>query len=139
MVGKSFEAQLRDFEQMSEADMLAVFQQSVQDVIEDAQTPRGKGGRLPVDLEFLRDSLVSEADGTPAGEGPESYVLAIAQFDIGSTGAFVWTAEYARRRELGFTGTDKLGRYYNEPGAHYAGGAAARWQEFVDRNAEKLR
>ena len=40
--------------------------------------------------------------------------------------------EYARRQELGFTGTDRLGRSYDQPGKFFMTGAAkAEKKDFV--------
>lgn len=139
MAGKTFTAQLQDAIRKREDGARDVFRQSVQDVLHEAQRPRAQGGRLPVDTAFLRNSLVSEGDGAPRGEGADSYVFTIAGLELGATAHFAWTAAYARRIEFGFSGQDALGRTYQQGGAHFVGAAAARWQEFVDRNARRLR
>ncbi|RDC66550.1 hypothetical protein HME9302_00001 [Alteripontixanthobacter maritimus] len=41
--------------------MLRVAKQSIQDVVKQAQTPVGKGGDMPVDKGFLRNSLVTSS------------------------------------------------------------------------------
>lgn len=119
-----------------------VMRQSIQDTIDDAQTTRAKGGRMPVDTGFLRASGKASLTGMPYGETrgerkePNSYPsaeiyssepsvnLALSQFDIGMVLSFGWTAEYAQVREA------------------YDGfliGAVQNWQDTVKRNAEKLK
>jgi hypothetical protein len=134
---KSFSAQVRDFARRTEENMREVYRQSVQDVIEAAQTDqlsyaRGaesvEPGKIPVDIGFLRNSLASGLNGSFGAPDANSYVLAIQGMDIGDTGNFAWTAEYALSIETGW------GPY---PGAHFVGVNAAKWPEFVKVNAVK--
>lgn len=100
-----------------------------QAVIEDAQTTVARGGRMPVDTGFLRNSLVSDLNGARVAEGEGGYVLALAQMQGGDVVRFGWTAEYALSIEYGARGL---------PGRHFVGVAAARWQEFVDAAARRV-
>lgn len=121
-----------------ERDMLNVARQSIQEVVAIAQTPRAKGGRMPVDTSFLRNSLASGLNGTFGIPDPISYVFAIAGMKLGDVARFAWTAEYARRIELGFSGADSLGRVYEQGGAGFVSAAAANWQNIVSRNAIRV-
>jgi hypothetical protein len=103
---------------------------SIQDVIAAAQTPVAKGGNMPVDTGFLRNSLVSGLNGGFENAGPDAYAVTIAQMDSGDVARFGWTAEYAEHQEYG---TSKM------TGRHFAGSAVARWQEFVNRNVAKVK
>jgi len=69
MAGKSFSAQLADFEQMTVRNLKYVASESIQDVVEAAQTPQrgiGQGatgfveGKIPVDTSELINSLTSD-------------------------------------------------------------------------------
>lgn len=120
-------------------DLRDVARQSIQEVVRTAQTPRDKGGRLPVDTGNLRNSLASGLNGAFGSPGEDSYVLAITALRLGDVARFAWTAEYARRIELGFTGTDSLGRSYNQGGAGFVSGAAMTWQQVVSKNALRVR
>lgn len=135
----SFTVQMQAFRNKTKEQMRAVLSASVQDVIEAAQTPEAQGGRMPVNTGFLRNSLVSELNGSQVAQGPESYTLAAAQMEVGDVARFGWTAEYARRMELGFVGTDEAGRTYNQQGRHFVEGAAAQWPAIVERNAARLK
>lgn len=112
-------ADIEDFVKVSEARMLGVMRQSIQDVVENAQLPGpsksgpGKGGRMRVDTGFLRASGRGSLTGMPTGPGrgelkaPNSYTwdgealtLTLANMKFGDTFFFGWVARYARYREL---------------------------------------
>lgn len=131
MAGKSFSASVKAFAGRTKQQMRDVFAEAVQDVVEDAQTPKAKGGRMPVDTSFLRNSLASGLNGSFGPVGPDSYVVTLSELEIGDIARFAWTASYARRMELGFSGTDELGRTYEQQGNHFVGAAAAKWPERV--------
>lgn len=135
----TFTVQMQAFRDKTKAQMRAALSASVQDVISEAQRPEAQGGRMPVDTGFLRGSLVSELNGAKIAEGADSYTLAAAQIEPGDVARFGWTAEYARRMELGFVGTDSKGRTYNQSGRHFVEGAAAQWPAIVERNAARLK
>lgn len=138
-MAKTFTASLGAFRDKTKAQMQAVLSTSVQDVIEEAQKPVAQGGRMPVDTGYLRNSLVSELNGTLNGHGADSYTLTAQSMDPGDVARFGWTAKYARRQHEGFVGEDSLGRTYNQSGKHWIDGAAAQWQQIVDKNVGKLK
>lgn len=125
-----FTAQIAAFAEKSKAKLELVVKQSAQDVGEIAQTPVAKGGNMPVDTGFLRNSLVAGLNGTTSLIGPDSYVLAIAGAEIGDSIFFGWTANYARPVEYGAQG--RAGRFFML-------NAAQQWQRIVSQNAEKAR
>lgn len=108
----------------------AVIKASTQDVIADAQVPVAKGGRMPVDTGFLRNSLQSSLAGSTSLSGGESYVMIAAQMEVGDVAEFGWTADYARHVEYGARG---------RPGRFFAGGAARKWPEIVAANVAKAK
>lgn len=132
-----FGAELKAFAGKTSRRMEAVAKDSIQDVLDIAQTPKPKGGRMPVDTSFLRNSLASGLNGSFGPPSAESYTLTIAEMTMDDVARFSWTAEYALRMELGFNGTDSLGRTYAQSGNHFAGSAAAQWQQIVTANANK--
>lgn len=141
---KSFRAQVRDFAELSKRNMRYVATESIQDVVEAAQTPqRGitKGatsfveGKIPVAEADLINSLSVDGGAT----GKDSYVVAIAGYEIGDNYRFAWTAEHAMRMEQGFTGKDSLGREYNQAGRHFVGKNAARFPEFVEKHVREVK
>lgn len=139
MARKPFAAQIAELAEKTLEQQRAVMSASIQDVIEAAQLPVAQGGRMPVDTGFLRNSLVSELNGSKVAEGPESYTLVAAQIEPGDTARFGWPAEYAMRIEYGFVGEDSLGRTFNQQGKFFVEGAAAQWQEIVAKNAGLLK
>jgi len=129
-MGKTFAAQLAAIRDLRLSQIEAVAKASIQDVVDDMQLPRAKGGRMPVDTGFLRNSLVSGLDGAFGPPSPDSYVGVIAGLEIGQVARFAYTAEYAIHQELG---TSKMA------GNHFMGTAAAKWPAFVEANAARAR
>lgn len=119
--------------------MRDVFAESVQDVLDSAQLPEKKGGRMPVVTSQLRNSLISGLNGSFGNTGAESYVVTLSGLELGDIAQFAWTAPYARRIELGFTGVDSLGRNYEQSGRHFVGASAAQWPQFVAANAARIK
>lgn len=125
-----FMANVRKFADLSADKMLRVAKQSVQEVVEIAQTPVGKGGNMPVDTGFLRNSLVTELDGAQVAEGADSYTLGISAMELGDTLRFAWTAEYALPRHY-MVGVGQGGGLWRD-------NAANQWQAIVRRNTRKV-
>lgn len=123
----------------TQARMNAVVRGSTQEVARLAQTPRAKGGRLPVDTGALRGSFQSSLNGSTALTGPESYVMIAATMEAGDVAEFGWGAAYSRRVNSGFTGTDALGRTYNQQGAHFLEGATMQWPAIVAAEVAKAK
>lgn len=128
-MAKSFAADLQRFGAKVQRRALDVARESIQDVIDDAQTPKAKGGRMPVDTGFLRNSLASGVNGSFGAPDANSYVLTIGELDLGDVARFAWTAEYAIFMELGTSTTQ---------GNHFVSVAAGKWTQFVDANARRI-
>lgn len=125
-----FTAQIDAFAEQAKAKLELVVKQSAQDVGDLAQRPVAKGGNMPIDTGFLRNSLVAGLNGSTSLSGPDAYVLAIAGMELGDSVLFGWTANYARYVEYGTQG--RAGRFFML-------NAAQQWQAIVARNAEKAR
>jgi len=132
-------ATLDQWTKKTEKRIDAVLKDSTQTVIRTAQKTKAKGGRMPVITNNLRDSLQSSIAGGASGQGEESYILAAAGMKGGDVATFTWTAEYARRVNNGFTGPDKLGRTYNQVGAHFVEGAVDQWRAIVRASIAKAK
>lgn len=139
MAQKTFTASVNAFRDKTKAQMRDVFSEAVQDVIEAAQQPKASGGRMPVDTGNLRNSLASGLNGSFGAPSADGYIVTLSQLEIGDIAQFAWTAPYARRMELGFFGTDSLGRTYEQPGNHFVGVAAAQWPQFVAKWAARVK
>ncbi|WRH62039.1 MAG: hypothetical protein RSE12_16955 [Fuscovulum sp.] len=143
---KSFSADLRKFKGLTVEKMEKVVRASVQDVLEGAQTTatgitKGgtlKVGNIPVAEGELAGSLTSSVAGGGESVGEASYIVAIEGYKLGAPMQFAWPMVYAMRIENGFVGTDALGREYNQPGWHFVGINAAKWEEHVAKNAANL-
>lgn len=109
----------------------ALIRQSVNDVIDDAQIPVAKGGRMRVDTGFLRASgqlsLTGMPQGPVRGDPKGSYDFDAAKVEVqlagvtaGQTIFWGWTAGYAAYREA------KDG---------FLAGAVQKWQTIVAKNA----
>lgn len=113
---------------------------SIQDVVEAAQQPQlgiTKGatsfveGKIPVAEGELRGSLVSSLMGGAAAVGPDSFAVVLSGYKIGDSMKFNWTEPYALRMEFGFSGTDSLGRSYQQSGRFFVTRNAERFPSFV--------
>ena len=145
---KTFAAQLQDFASLTKKNIRYVATNAISDVVEAAQVPqigvaRTGGtfveGKIPVVSGELRKSLISGANGSFGPKSEDSYAVALAGYEIGDYMRFGWTADYAHRIEMGFTGTDALGRNYNQAGRHFIGANAARFSQFVEKYAREVR
>ena len=133
----SLTADIEDFVNASEKRMLGLMRMSIQDVVDNAQVPTAKGGRMRVDTGFLRASGSGSLEGMPIGPGrgeskaPNSYtyngealVSVLAQMKFGDTFYFGWVANYARFREL-YDG--------------FLEGSLRNWSRYVTFNTDTLR
>lgn len=128
-------ADVDDFVKESLLRLRALPLQATQYLIDNVQTPTGKGGKMRVDTGFLRASghvsLIGMPTGPVRGEKGQAYVwkevdaiVDLAGFQIGQTIYFGWTANYAKYREA------------------YDGfliSGVQRWQEFVDRVCDEIK
>ena len=135
---KTFAATVGDFVEKTERNLTAVFKQSVEDVFEIAQTPKGEGGRMPVDNNFLRGGLRMTLNGQFVSQGEAAYIATVERADFGDVVRGEYTVDYAMRQEYGFVGTDSLGREYNQKGNFFVGNAVGQWQNIVTKNARLL-
>ena len=134
-MAKTFIAQVNDWIAKSERLSMAVLHQATQAVINDANTPTGKGGRMRVKTSYLRNSLKANIGSMPSGESSEGeekwekelapvVVLTLTRLQPGQVFYAGWIANYARPRE------------------HYDGFlrmATQKWQEQVDAAARQLK
>lgn len=109
----------------------AVVRQATFEVADLAQLPEAKGGRLPVDTGNLRASFGASLNGGASGSGTDAHVLVAGSMKAGDVASFWWGAEYAKRLNWGYVGTDALGRTYNQQGRHFLEGATMQWQAIV--------
>jgi len=112
----------------TEERLNAVFRTAAQDIAREVQTPRAKGGKLPVDTAFLRNSFAADINTTPSGNGESSYSagpisIVIGRARIGDRVVFGWGANYA---------------VYMEARYGFLRGAAQNWQQIVDKAAKKV-
>jgi HK97 gp10 family phage protein len=129
-----FAAQVSKWARESERRMVAIMRESAQRVIEEANRPRAKGGRMPVDTGFLRSSGVASlssmppirADAVPGSaaryDAGDAYSLTISGWDGEQPLYYGWTAAYAAYVEYG---TERM-----RPAA-FMRSAAAQWQRIV--------
>lgn len=119
----------------TERNMTALVRQSMSDLVDEAQTPVAKGGKMRVDLGFLRASGQLSLTGMPSGltrapkdSGNFSYdssnvEIQLGKWKLGTTIYFGWTAEYA---------------IYREAYDGFLSSAVQNFQSIVDRNIERL-
>lgn len=107
---KKFSEQVDDIISTNQKRLLALVRQSNQEIVDQAQLPTAKGGRMRVDTGFLRASGQMSLTGLPTGpvrgepdethEFDQTTVLSVlSKFKLGQTIFFGWTANYAKYRE----------------------------------------
>lgn len=124
--------------------LTALLRNSVQSLAKEAATTIPNGGRVPVKTSNLARSVVVD-DKPPQvdGEGVihtigQDFSLGVANLEPGKPAYIGWTAEYARRQNYGFVGTDSLGRTYAQAGFGFAEATAAKWPAIVKAEAAKI-
>lgn len=150
MTNRSFAASIAAFRDLTKAQMQAVLSESIQDVMDEAQTPVANGGRMPVDDGHLINSVVTELNGTQIGTTAQAedlsgsassanIALLVTGIEPGDTARIGWAAAHAMRQHEGFVGEDSLGRTYNQQGKHWVDGAAANWPAHIEKNVKRLK
>jgi hypothetical protein len=122
--------------------MRYVYNEAVQDVVEGAQTPQraiSKGaesfevGKIPVADADLINSL--HIDTAKVGQD----IAALGGLiEPGTIQTFEWQEPYAARIEFGFSGTDELGRNYEQAGRFFVGANAEKFTEFVEKHKREV-
>ncbi|WP_234852703.1 hypothetical protein [Pseudoxanthomonas winnipegensis] len=146
-----FSRQVNAWAEKAKLRQLVVFRESSQELLLQANVAAGKGGRMPVDTGFLRNSIAASKEGVPMGQGrPRKGVkysepvngdpsLVFATLQIGDKVWAGWTAVYAARIEHGFIGEDSAGRTYAQSGRGFFRAAAQRWDQIVDEATTKAK
>lgn len=122
-----FSAKVDDWIRKSERLTHAVMQESVQAVVEDANTPIEQGGHMPVDTGYLRNSCTANIGGMPRGDGEggdAQLASTLITWKPGQTLYIGWVANYARNMEWRY-GFVRL--------------ATQKWQMHVNAAAKKAK
>lgn len=107
----------------------------------------------PVDTGNLRNSLVAyigepknvttgpgrTSDDSTYRSGASASIATIMSAKIGDRISYVYGATYARRLNLGFTGFDRLGRFYSQPGRFWIERVGARYRSIMRAAATRLK
>ena len=126
-MAESFDAVIDRVVADTEEKMLAVVKNSIQEVVEDAQTPLSKGGKIHVDTGFLRSSGQAQLNQIPVGqtEGRKRADGEVGvKMKIGDVFYFGWTARYAQIREI-YDG--------------FMESAVMKWKQIVDGQIRRLK
>ena len=107
-----------------------VVREATRKLLSYIQRPIAKGGVMPVDTGFLRNSLISSVQGGITIPGADVYVIATEQLKVGSVADFTWTARYARYVEYG---TSKMGP------RRFVGKGIDNWPRFVEEAVVQAR
>lgn len=142
-MAQSFTAQLKEFAKMTKANMRYVAAEAIQDVVEAAQTPQlgvTKGGTMEVGkIPVAEAELINSLSTNGGSPDSDSYVVAIASFEIGDVMTFAWTAPHALPMETGYSIEREDGGRTEVPGRHYVGFNARRFSDFVRAREAEVR
>lgn len=129
----------------------AIVKQAVQELTIEMQTTHFQGGLNRVDQGWHLASFQIVLNGepqlptreSPDGEAPAwsgaEIALQIAGMELGDTITGSYGMAYSMRLEYGFTGTDSLGRTYNQPAYAFVRTAAQNWPAIVARIQDQVR
>lgn len=106
-----FITQIDNFVIKSEDRLLAVVKEAIAETADEVQTPKAKGGKMPVRSGFLRSSGLGAVNKIPSGPtrgdpsltyqwSGNSIELELEKLQIGDTFTFGWTAVYAGVQEV---------------------------------------
>jgi hypothetical protein len=135
---KTFSAQVKDWVDRSEEAKEAIVKDSIQELFDLTLVPVSKGGNMPVDTGFLRNSFSvtqNQPDrrslGNPGISPPlGDYAFIIAGMKMGTSIYGMFVANYARYVHYGTRG--RKGRLFVDL-------AAQKWQSIVSASAKKLK
>ena len=113
----------------SQARLEAVWKTAAQDIAKEVQTPRAKGGRLPLDTGYLRNSFSADINATPGGNGNSPYSagpigIVVSRAKIGVRVVFGWSAQYSVYMEARFS---------------FLRSAAQNWPQIVTKASQKVK
>lgn len=129
----------------------ALIKQAVQELVTEMQTTHFQGGLNRVDHGWHLASFQIVLNGEPqlpTREAPDGVAsawsgaeiaLQIAGMELGDTITGSYGMAYSMRLEYGFTGTDSLGRTYNQPAYAFVRSAAQNWASIVARLQDQVR
>lgn len=94
----------------TEARLMAVMRKSIDSVVEEAQKPTAKGGKMRVVTGFLRHTGIANLNAAPIGPKKgdpkgvytwtgEALEIVLAKMKFGDLFYFGWSAHYAKYRE----------------------------------------
>jgi hypothetical protein len=146
-----FTATIEEWVTASKLFTEAVIKESTQEVVRLMKEPISAGGNMPVDTSFLQNSLVgvpgetvppmiptADGKGGPMVGNAAGIESVIASWEPGGSMSFGFIAAYAARQNYGFSGTDSLGRNYNQSGRHFVELAVQQWPAIVEANQRRL-
>ena len=124
----SFSDTIAQWARRQELAMEAVIKESVQELAEDVVKPRARGGNMPVDTGFLRNSMAAAVNSVPSGEPSDMFdmqpvVLAINNVKAGDRLVLGFTANYAKYMEA---------KYF------FVRHSAQDWPKFVTKATNKV-
>lgn len=137
--GKSFSASVKDWTEKAKRNFAMVHQRSVSKlydaIVESTPVKTGNARRSWA----LSTTAMPQVDTVLLSYLPPGDIgLSIATLPPGSPVYIGAQAIYMPRLNYGFTGTDSLGRSYNQAGRLFVERNAERWQEFVDAAAREI-
>lgn len=139
-MAKSFSAQVRNWTDRAKRNFSMVHRSAVdklyQGVVEDTPAVTSNARRSWA----LSTTAMPQIDqtGEVRFDTPPDIGLQIATMPTGSPVYIGAQAIYIPRLNYGFTGTDSLGRNFNQAGLMFVERNAERWQSFVDAAAREI-
>lgn len=136
MARKPLGQQLSEITRKYEVMLEATAKEAAQSLVEEVQTPRPKGGKLPVDTSFLRNSMSGALNSTPSGPATKPAGYTQTDWDASPILLVINRVKIGDRLVLGYTANYAP---YMEARYAFVRSAAQNWNQHVDKAARKVR
>src|SRR5690625_545960 len=139
----SFSKQVADANKRNLERIAAARRRAVTLLADELTRTKPQGGRVPFLTGTLAGSLVASVSGMPKRSAVPTPAAPVGLTAIGlpanQPGWLGYPVRYARRRNYGFIGADRLRRVYIEACDYFVEGAMAEWPRIVRQAVQEVR
>ena len=138
----SFAAVVGKWASQSEARLDAVRNRAIELLATEMANTIPNGGRVPFQTGNLARSILASTQGMPRTSDAQfsgsNVGLVTATLNANQPVWLGYQANYAKRQNFGFIGSDSAGRVYNQAGHHFIEAAIAEWPRLVKQAANEM-
>lgn len=135
-LARSFQSTISKWVQDNERALEAVAKEAIQELAIEADKPRAKGGRMPVDTSFLRNSMAAARNSIPSGPSAPTDGFSATDHDMTPVTLVINQIKLGDRFVVGFTANYAQ---FMENKYFFVRHAAQNWQQHVDKAVRKVK